>query len=152
MLVKPSYFSHGYIKQTEWQKQWMMALRADYAPVVDVRACYAKGKNGQKGSPSSFGAVLESSKYLAKAAQVQKLGYWLPELHHQLRSLRLTSVSKQLQKYVPAHEPKTEDLETDEQNIAIDVVGRWHAIATWFEDRTEFQITDIKEGAPVVRD
>ena len=149
LLVRPSYFSHGYVKQTEWQKQWMMALRADYVPVVDVRAAYAKGKKGQTGSASSFDAVIESSKYLAKAAQVQKLGPWLTELHHQLRNLRLTSVSKKLTEYVPSKEPQTEDLESDEQSTSIDVLSRWTALAQWFEDRSEFQITEIREGAPV---
>ena len=149
LLVRPSYFSRGYVKQTEWQRQWMMALRADYAPVVDVRSAYTKGKKGQTGSPSSFDAVIESSKYLLKAASVQSLGPWLTELHHQLRNLRLTSVSKKLTEYVPSKEPETPDLEVDEQNISIDVQNRWTALAQWFEDRSEFQITEIREGAPV---
>lgn len=152
LLVPPSYFSHGYVKQTEWQKQWMMALRADYAPVIDVRTAYAKGKKGQSGSASSFDAVIESSKYLLKAASVQKLGPWLTELHHQLRNLRLTSVSTKLTEFVPSKEPKSEDLEEDDRGPSIDVTGRWLALAQWFEDRSEFQITEIREGAPVASD
>ena len=149
LLVPPSYFGKNYVKKSEWQKQWMMALRADYAPVVDVRAAYAKGKKGQTNSPVSFDAAIESSKYLLKAASVQKLGPWLVELHHQLKNLRLTSVSKKLQSFVPAHEPKETELDADEQNIAIDLIGRWTVLAQWFEDRSEFQITEIREGAPV---
>ena len=152
LLVRPSYFSRDYIKKSEWQKQWMMALRADYVPVVDVRAAYEKGKKGQTSSRSTYGAVIESSKYLAKAASVQKLGPWLTELHHQLRSLRLTAVSNKLSKYVPSHEPKEKEIDADARSTSIDVIGRWKALATWFEDRSEFQITEIREGAPVVRD
>ena len=152
LLVPPSYFGKNYVKHSEWQKQWMMALRADYVPVVDVRAAYEKGKKGQTKSPVSFSAAIESSKYLLKAASVQKLGPWLTELHHQLAHLRLTSVSKKLQHYVPAHEPKETELEADEQNIAIDLIGRWTVLAQWFEDRSEFQITEIREGAPVASD
>ena len=152
LLVPPSYFSHGYVKKTEWQKQWMMALRADYVPVVDVRAAYAKGKKGQTGSASSFDAVIESSKYLLKAASVQKLGPWLTELHHQLARLRLTSVSWHLSRYVPTHEPKSEELESDDRNTAPDVIARWLGLAQWFEDRQEFSFTEIREGAPVASD
>lgn len=149
LLVRPSYFGKDYIKKTDWQKQWMMALRSDYVPVVDVRAAYAKGKKGQTGSASSFDAVIESSKYLLKAASVQSLGPWLTELHHQLRNLRLTSVSTALSEFVPSKEPQSEELEADEQNTLIDVINRWTALAQWFEDRSEFQITEIREGAPV---
>ena len=149
LLVRPSYFGKNYVKKSEWQKQWMMALRADYVPVVDVRAAYEKGKKGQTKSLNTYGAVIECSKYLAKAAQVQKLGPWLPELHHQLRSLRLTAVSKELSKFVPSHEPKEKEIDADERSTAIDVINRWTALAQWFEDRSEFQITEIREGAPV---
>ena len=152
LLVRPSYFGKGYVKKTEWQKQWMMALRADYAPVVDVRCAYAKGKRERNGSASSFDAAIESSKYLLKAASVQKLGPWLTELHHQLRSLRLTSVSTKLSEYVPSKDPETPDLEVDDRAPSIDVTGRWLALAQWFEDRSEFQITEIREGAPVASD
>ena len=152
LLVRPSYFGKDYIKKSEWQKQWMMALRADYAPVVDVRAAYEKGKKGQTKSPNSFSAVLESSKYLLKAASVQKLGPWLTELHWQLRNLRLTSVSSKLSKYVPANEPKAEELEEDRRGLDADVIARWGALAQWFSDQQEFQITEIREGAPVASD
>ena len=152
LLVRPSYFSRDYIKKTEWQKQWMMALRADYVPVVDVRAAYEKGKKGQTKSPVSFDAAIESSKYLLKAASVQKLGPWLVELHHQLKNLRLTAVSRKLAKYVPAHEPREEEIDTDERSTSIDVINRWTVLAQWFEDRSEFQITEIREGAPLASD
>ena len=61
-------------------------------------------------------------------------------------------VSKKLQSYVPANEPKTEELESDERSIATDVIARWGAVAHWFSDLQEFQITDIREGAPVASD
>ena len=32
LLVKPSYFTKNYIKQSEWVEMWQKALRADYAP------------------------------------------------------------------------------------------------------------------------
>ena len=152
LLVPPSYFGKGYVKKTEWQKQWMMALRVDYVPVVDVRAAYKRGTKGSGGSVSSFDAVIESSKYLLKAASVQKLGPWLTELHHQLARLRLTSVSRDLSRLMPTHEPHVDEIEQDDHGWNIDVVNRWKILATWFEDLSEFQITEIREGAPVASD
>ena len=37
LAVRSSYFKNLYIKQDEWQEMWKIALRADYAPSVDVR-------------------------------------------------------------------------------------------------------------------
>ena len=37
LLVKPSYFTKNYIKQSEWVEMWQKALRADYAPSVNVK-------------------------------------------------------------------------------------------------------------------
>ena len=61
-------------------------------------------------------------------------------------------MSKKLAQYVPSHEPKEEELEGDDRNTAPDVVARWVGLAQWFDDRQEFQFTDIREGAPVASD
>ena len=41
LLVKPSYFAKGYIKQSDWVEMWAKALRADYLPSVNVKAVKA---------------------------------------------------------------------------------------------------------------
>ena len=42
LMVKPSYFGKGYIKQAKWSELWGDCLRVDYLPVVDVRTVKAK--------------------------------------------------------------------------------------------------------------
>lgn len=38
LAVKPSYFTHGYIKDSKWRELWQDVLRLDYKPTVNVKA------------------------------------------------------------------------------------------------------------------
>ena len=58
LCVKPSYFTHGYIKRDQWAAMWAKAARLDYTPQVWV----SRVKDG------SAGAVAEVTKYAAKPA------------------------------------------------------------------------------------
>lgn len=42
MMVKPSFFSHGYVKKKEWCAWWKRAAKVDYTPIIDVQAIKAK--------------------------------------------------------------------------------------------------------------
>ncbi|NDB66146.1 MAG: replication protein, partial [Euryarchaeota archaeon] len=42
LLVRPSYWSRDYWSQLKWQKEWQMAARLDYPPVVDIRRARPK--------------------------------------------------------------------------------------------------------------
>lgn len=46
LAVKPSYFSHGYVKHNEWVNIWQKCLRAEYEPWVDIRV--VKGKRNKQ--------------------------------------------------------------------------------------------------------
>jgi hypothetical protein len=109
LIVPARYFGPGYIRQTRWQEMWQMSARLDYAPVVDVRNVYRKGDDAAGTSPP-VGAVCEAAKYATKAADVIQLGAQLPELHHQLRGLRLIGVSRSLAPYVGSEPPKGAEL------------------------------------------
>ena len=74
ILVPASYFSHGYIKQLEWQKQWMDAMRLDYVPVVDVRSARTRSSSGGATIEQSRAAALEASKYATKATDLIAMG------------------------------------------------------------------------------
>lgn len=109
LVVPPSYFSHGYIRQTRWREMWQMAARLDYAPIVDIRNVYAKDGETEGGA-APVGAVCEAAKYATKATDVLALGDRLPELHHQLRGIRMIGVSGALAPYVPAKDPEGAEL------------------------------------------
>jgi plasmid rolling circle replication initiator protein Rep len=76
LLVRPSYFTHGYVKQAEWTERWQSAARLNYAPVVDVRS--AKGA----------AAAAEALKYSTKPSDLAADPAWLEELTRQTHKLR----------------------------------------------------------------
>lgn len=74
MAVKPSYFTHGYIKQVEWTNRWRQACKLDYDPVVDVRRVRplspAVAQAVGESLAEALGGLREVSKYVTKPADV----------------------------------------------------------------------------------
>ena len=135
LMVPAGYFSHGYVKQTEWQKQWMMAARLDYSPIVDVRRCRSKSGAQTDSVSASLGASLEASKYAAKATDLIKLGDSLGEYHRQVKGVRLTGVSGSLKPYVSASEISETELTDGGESLPVESVK---GTAIWFEDLEEY--------------
>ena len=135
LMVPAGYFSHGYVKQTEWQKQWMMAARLDYSPIVDVRRCRSKSGVQTDGVSASLGASLEASKYAAKATDLIKLGDSLGEYHRQVKGVRMTGVSGSLKPYVSASEISETELTDGGESLPVESVK---GTAVWFEDLEEY--------------
>lgn len=65
-MFSPHYFSgkENYIRQSEWQKLWRKAVKADYIPIVFVEKVKAKPK---KGVTSLTASALEVAKYQTKS-------------------------------------------------------------------------------------
>jgi hypothetical protein len=116
LLVPASYFGRNYIKQTTWQKEWQMAARLDYAPVIDIRAAYA-GKTSEQTKPIDTAAVCEAAKYLSKATELIALGPDLVTFHEQMRGLRLYGVSRPLSQFIRSDEIDSVEM-TDEAECA----------------------------------
>lgn len=70
LVVRPSYFTRGYISQKKWTTQWKKAAKLDYDPIIDIRPLRPKGK--PDGDPRKLdeqevlSGVLETAKYLTK--------------------------------------------------------------------------------------
>ena len=143
LLVKPSYFGKGYIKQTEWRKQWMDAARLNYAPVVDVRTAKTKSESGSPPSDAARAAVVEAAKYAAKATDLMELGPAISELHWQLRNRRLYALSKKLRQYIKSGDIEKSELLDNNAKPLPQGTERVEVIAQWFEDTNEYLITDI---------
>lgn len=144
LLVKPSYFSHGYIRQTEWQKQWMDSARLDYAPVIDVRSAKQNSVAGSSSAESAKGAVMEAAKYAAKATDLMELGSATSELHWQLKNKRLYSVSASLNKYIKSGDITPDEMMDNDSKPLPEGTERIDVIAQWFEDTQEYLIVDIQ--------
>lgn len=98
LMVKPSYFGKGYIKQMDWVRLWADCLRVDYLPNVDVRAVKKKGK--AKGEPMTDddikSGIVETLKYAVKPADIkgdesQASNEWFFELTRQTHKLRFVA-------------------------------------------------------------
>ena len=136
VLVPPRYFAADYVPHAEWRDQWQMALRADYSPVVDVRKATAK-KGVDDPLAMSTAAALEAAKYIVKSSDIAALGDLAPEMHHQIRGLRMIAASSKLGQYI-----KTADISEaemlDTSAVAASPNPLFHCVAEWQEFTQEY--------------
>lgn len=134
LMVKASYFSHGYISQEAWTTLWEESLRINYRPIVHVQA--VKPKN--KGTLDTLEAVLETLKYSVKPADLigdpkeptEEDKAWLVELTSQLHKTRAVATGGILKEYLKALEEEPEDLihiddDHEPDNKIADIVFDW---------------------------
>lgn len=98
LMVKPSYFGKGYLKQMDWVRLWASVLQVNYLPNVDIRVVKSKGK--AKGEPviddDIKSGVVETLKYAVKPADImgdgsQASNEWFYELTRQTHKLRFVA-------------------------------------------------------------
>ena len=121
----------------------MDAMRLEYAPIVDVRNAKLSSRSGSPTGESNKGAILEAAKYAAKATSLMELGPAITELHWQLRNRRLYALSSKLRKYIKSGDISSEELMDNDSKPLPPGVERMEAIAQWFEDSSEYLITDL---------
>ena len=140
LFVPAGYFSHGYVRQSEWQKQWMMSARLDYQPVVDIRRAKAKLNVGGASTDQSKAAAMEATKYATKATDLINMGSALGAYHYAVKGLRLSSSSRSLKPYL-SDAPIGADELVDPQGPAGEPMA--HGKALWFEDVQEYLFSDL---------
>lgn len=124
LLVKPNYFGKNYIKQSEWVEMWQKALRADYAPSVNVKTV-KQFSDGQLDK-----AICETLKYSVKPDDLtlkHDSGAWLHEMTRQTFKMRFIATGGVLKGVLkPEDEITQQDMittseeaeETDDRRIA----------------------------------
>lgn len=142
LMVKPSYFSTGYVKQSTWQKEWMDSARLDYVPIVDVRTAKSNSGGGSSSAGDAKSAVLEAAKYAAKATELMELGPAITELHHQLHRKRLYATSSELRKYIKAGDISPDEMMDNNAKPLPEGTACVPVVAQWFEDAKEYLIVD----------
>ena len=140
LFVPSGYFSHGYVKQLEWQKQWMDAMRLDYVPVIDVRTAKSKSTSGGASIEQSRAAALEASKYATKATDLIAMGSSLGKYHYAIKSLRLSASSMSLKPYL-TDTPISESELVDSETAGPEPTVRGKAL--WFEDIQQYLFSDL---------
>ena len=136
LLVKPSYWSRGYWSQLKWKKEWQMAARLDYSPVIDIRRARSKNTSKHSNKDRNLAATLEAAKYSTKASDLIKIGSHLPDFNSAVRSLRLYGLSSKLRDYV-----NSADISADQLLDAVDSPSgqSFTAVAKWFEAIQEYR-------------
>jgi plasmid rolling circle replication initiator protein Rep len=117
LMVKPSYFSTGYVSQARWTELWQSCLGVDYTPIVDVRSVRAR-KGSQCFDMTS--AILETVKYSVKPSDVTQNEpvssrtmpdyEWLSVLTDQIHKTRGIATGGVLRKYLRDLECEPDDL------------------------------------------
>jgi plasmid rolling circle replication initiator protein Rep len=109
LMVRPSYFGKGYVKQERWADLWRECARLDYQPVVDIRAVKSKPGAGAGGSESPLRrAVYETLKY--SVAPEDMSDDWLIVLTQQVHKLRFIASGGALKNVLRESEETEQDL------------------------------------------
>lgn len=132
LLVKPSYFSHGYLSQAKWCELWQKSLRVDYQPMLDVQAV----KKGQ--SPMSL--VPELLKYCTKESDLVADREWFLELTRQMKNMRCISTGGILKDFLQELEQEPEDLVGHEEDST--EVDEGHLYFGWKRDVKKYKLVD----------
>ena len=105
LAVPPSYFGKRYVPAKAWAAAWGEALRADYAPVVDIRR--VKAKNGHDAPAVAAAEVL---KYATKSADLLADRDWALEMIRQVHRTRAIASGGWLKNALREDEETQQDL------------------------------------------
>jgi len=108
MMVRPSYFTHNYVKQQRWTELWRECARLDYTPIVNVKAVKAKHGIGSIDESPLRRAVSETLKYSVKPSDMKD--EWLIQLTRQVHQLRFIASGGVLRDVLREGDEKEEDL------------------------------------------
>jgi plasmid rolling circle replication initiator protein Rep len=110
LMVRASYFSHGYIKQSEWVEIWRDCLRLDHSPIIDIQAV--------KKDLNPAVLIPELLKYCTKESDMVADREWFLELTQQLHNMRAISTGGVLKEYLRELESDSiESVETDDDKV-----------------------------------
>lgn len=140
LLVPAGYFSHGYVKKSEWQSQWQMAGRYDYRPVVDVRRVRSRAVADGQTIATEKAAAMEVAKYATKATDLLSLGDELGEFNRQVRGLRFSSVSSSLKPYISASDISENEMKDGGDSPPVESL---RGTALWFEDVQQYLWSEL---------
>lgn len=107
LMVPQNYFSRNYISQEKWTELWMESLRADYTPVVNVKAVKpAKGSSENQVVDQLAKALCETLKYSVKSDDLVSDREWLLELTTQLHKTRAVAVGGVFKNFLSEEDPE----------------------------------------------
>ncbi len=132
LLVKPGYFKNNssYINHRDWVNLWRSCLRADYDPVVDIRAISE--------DLSPIVVVPEILKYCVKEADLVADREWFLELTRQMRYIRTVATGGLLKDYLKQLEEEPEDLIGNDKDNSDEELDEGHLLFEWKNLRKKY--------------
>jgi plasmid rolling circle replication initiator protein Rep len=142
LMVKPSYFTHGYISQAKWTELWKSCNRLDYTPIVNVKAVkIPKVNNSVNLHEQMIKAICETLKYSVKESDLVSNADWLEELTKQMHKVRSVALGGIFKEYMKEEDPEDlihgedeeEDLELLDEDITL--IFDWKEMANRYTQR-----------------
>jgi plasmid rolling circle replication initiator protein Rep len=131
MMVKSSYFSHGYLSQAKWVEMWQKSLRIDYKPVLDVQAL--------KPDDSLIGLLAEVIKYSVKESDLTSDKEWFLELTRQLHRTKAIAIGGILRDHMRELEQEPDNLIGDDGEEDVD---EGHLYFSWRRKQKKYKMVD----------
>jgi plasmid rolling circle replication initiator protein Rep len=143
LMVKPSYFTTGYVKHEDWVKVWQDCLGVDYSPVISLSAVKTpKNASADEIVKILSKNVLEVVKYTTKSSdlilhndnlQTMTNKQWLVELTNQLHKVKKIFPGGIFKDYYKEFEDNIDDnliniddeLEEEESEDSSRVIVNW---------------------------
>ena len=134
LMVEPSYFKYKryYLKHGDWVDLWRSCLRADYDPVVDIRAIR------RDSSPCEL--IPEILKYCVKEADLVANREWFLELTRQMHRMRTIATGGVLKDYLKQLEEELEDLIGKDELKTESEVNEGHLYFEWKYQERKYRL------------
>ena len=134
LMVNSNYFKTKdcYLKQRDWVDLWGSCLKADYDPVVDIRAVR------RDSSPCEL--IPEILKYCVKEADLVANREWFLELTRQTHRLRMISTGGVLKDYLKQLEEEPEDLIGKDELKTDDEIDEGHLYFEWKYQEKKYKL------------
>ena len=151
LMVRPSYFTTGYLSKKRWAELWGDCLKVNYTPVVHVQTIKpSKGIQEAMDGSAMLTALCETLKYSVKPGDVlegdsQGMSNqdWLVELTKQLHKTRAVATGGVLKEYMALVEQDPEDLiHADEESINEADTNSPRVAFGWREKAKRYRLTE----------
>lgn len=110
LMVKPSWFTSGYVTQAEWTQIWRECIRADYDPIINIKAVKPRKGDDATGLDFLRGAVAETLKYSVKPSDMTDDPEWFREMARQTFRCRMIATGGKLKNILRVEEETNDDL------------------------------------------
>lgn len=139
ILAPNSYFGgRNYIKHERWRELWQQSLRADYLPIVNIKA--VKGKTPDQDGLAQ--AICETLKYSVKEEDLVVDADWLIEITKQLHKTRAVSVGGCLRKLIKEESDNDDLINIDDDETPKEAVSEIILSFGWQETKRRYKLKE----------